>query len=110
MPQHPLVVDKNREQYDVYIGRKHSAYWQNRHYGNPFSHKIFPGVVLVFETVEEAVQAFRDWLDGVAWQDVEEVRRLWILNHLKELRGKRLGCFGCEPVCHGDVLAEKANV
>lgn len=103
---HPLVVNVNKSEYDVYIGRKKNC---AVHYGNPFSHNWYPGVSVVVGSVEEAVQCFEDWLDGKAWQNIEPMRREWILRHIPDLENMRLGCFGCEPVCHGDVLARRAN-
>lgn len=86
------VVNKYKEPYDVYIGR--GSKW-----GNPFTH-ISKGTKAkyVVSSREEAIEKFREYIlhgDGKN-----------LLNDLKELEGKTLGCF-CKPKsCHGDVLVE----
>ena len=77
-----LVVNKYKEDFDVYIGRP--SKW-----GNPYEIGI----------------------DGTRAQVIEKYRR-YVLRHpkllasVRELKGKRLGCF-CKPkACHGDVLVE----
>ncbi len=57
----------------------------------------------------EAIQAFRDWLAGVTYQEIEPERRQAILNAIPSLKGKVLGCWCAPLACHGDVLAELAN-
>lgn len=80
------VVHCKREQFDVYIGRP--SKW-----GNPFT--IGPDV-----TREQAIELYEEW--------IEEQPHL--LASLGELRGKTLGCY-CHPLpCHGDVLAELADM
>ena len=77
------VVNVRTSTYDVYIGRP--SEW-----GNPF--RIGP--------------------DGTRSQVIEKYRiyaRRFTQEDLKELRGKRLGCY-CHPLpCHGDVLASLAD-
>lgn len=106
------IVHVKREKFDIYIGRpaKPTPY----HYGNPFSHKEGTQAAVKVATAEEAVQAFDDWLDGTAYQDIEPDRRLWILNSLPTLAGKILGCWCVTPEhpdapCHGRVLARRAQ-
>ena len=86
------VVNKYKEPYDVYIGR--GSKW-----GNPFTH-LPKGTKAkyVVSSREEAIDKFREYiLHG-------EGKHL--LNDLKELKGKTLGCF-CKPKsCHGDILVE----
>lgn len=102
---HKRVVHCKQRGYDVYIGRASG----NHHFGNPFAHKLSKFDCVVVKTREDAVAAFRDWIMGVAWQDVEPERREWIIQQLPSLKGKVLGCF-CAPLsCHGDVLAEMAD-
>jgi hypothetical protein len=59
------------------------------------------------KTSEQAVAAYREWLDGhLANPPAAKI----ILEGLTELRGKNLACF-C-PIgspCHADVLLELAN-
>jgi Domain of unknown function (DUF4326) len=89
--------------YDIYIGRKQNCAF---HYGNPFSHL---SATLAFERVnsrEEAVEAYRAWLMGEKYQEIEPRRRQWILDHVIDLKDKTLGCF-CAPLsCHGDILLQ----
>lgn len=83
----------------VYIGR-------GSIYGNPFTHLELSRsrASVRVKTREESIQAYEDWLRGTAWHDVDPGRRAMILNHLKILPGKTLGCY-CKPLgCHGDVL------
>lgn len=94
-----MIVHVKRAAFDVYVGKPaNPALW---HYGNPFGKG------------EEAVQAFDDWLNGFAHQDIEPERRLWILNSLPSLAGKVLGCWCVTPEapdapCHGRSLARRA--
>jgi len=99
-------VHCQRADYDVYIGRP--SRW-----GNPFSHlyslsHVHSGVAKIkVSSHREAVEAYRQWLKGEAYQDVEPERRQWILDNLHVLDGKILGCW-CKgnQACHGDVLIE----
>lgn len=91
------VVNGVYQDYDVYIGRP--SKW-----GNPFTHKADlvkknPKLILV-GSVEEAVESYHKWI----------VKQPLLLADLHQLKGKRLGCW-CKPgCCHGDVLAELADV
>ena len=63
-------------------------------YGNPF------------ETAAE----FRSWLAGEMARPELDGRRRWILEHVRELRGRKLACFcPMDADCHADGLAELAN-
>lgn len=98
------VVHCKAELYDVYIGRQRSG----MHFGNPFGIAGIPSglVSRTFGSRAEAIAAYREWLTGVNYAEVEPERRRWILQQLPRLRGKTLGCF-CRPAaCHGDVLVE----
>lgn len=80
------MVNCEREEFDVYIGR-------DGDFGNPF--RIGPA-----HNRTQVIAAYRKWL--LSKPDL--VARVKV-----ELRGKRLGCW-CRPKqCHGDVLAEVAN-
>jgi len=96
-----LVVNIRTSEHDVYIGRTEEKF----HYGNPFSHRPGIRVIRVLDR-GEAVSSYRDWLLGRKHHNVEPERRLWILDHLIELKGKRLGCYCAPAACHGDVLLE----
>lgn len=77
---------------DVYIGRP--SKW-----GNPFSHRGGTKALFVVPTVEEAINLYDLWLNE------QEA----LLAVLEQLRGKTLGCW-CKPrLCHGDVLAARAE-
>ena len=72
-------------------------------WGNPF--KVTPERSQIL-----AVGAFQTWLtvDGVTAGIAD--RKQWMLDNLKELRGKNLACW-CKPgtACHADVLLRLAN-
>lgn len=72
-------------------------------WGNPF--KVTPERSQIL-----AVGAFQTWLtvEGVTAGIVD--RKQWMLDNLKELRGKNLACW-CKPgtACHADVLLRLAN-
>jgi hypothetical protein len=98
------VVHCKRDPFDVYIGRPPGG--GNEHYGNPFTHKADTKAAVVLSSRKESIEAFRLWLLGEAYQDVNPEQRQWILANMAQLQGKRLGCW-CKPkaACHGDVLA-----
>lgn len=91
----PVVVNKYKSEYDVYIGR--GSPW-----GNPFTHikdKTTKAEFIV-NTREESIEKFREYLyNKISTGEIS-------VQDLLELQGKRLGCF-CKPKsCHGDVLVE----
>jgi hypothetical protein len=74
------VVHCKKEPYDIYIGRP--SKW-----GNPFA-------IGKDGTREEVIQKYEDYI----------LNSPDLINDLKELKGKILGCW-CHPQkCHGDVL------
>lgn len=76
------VVNVNRDQYDVYIGR--GSIW-----GNPFR-------IGVDGSRKEVIEKYRDYL----------YNNDYLISRLNEIKGKRLGCY-CKPKpCHGDVLID----
>jgi len=85
------VVNLNKEDYDVFIGR--GSKW-----GNPFTHikdKLTLATHIV-ETRDEAIEKYREYI----------LKNEELMNSLDELDGKVLGCY-CKPLsCHGDVLLE----
>lgn len=81
------VVHCRRSNYDVYIGRP--GPWGNRFRIGPDG------------TRAEVIEKYREWLMTQP-ELVERVRR--------ELRGKILGCWCAPLACHGDVLAEVAEL
>lgn len=88
------VVHVMREKYDVDIGRPGP-------FGNPYSHKSGTRAKFTVDTVEEAVDKYREYIQG----------RPDLLKRLPELKGKVLGCWCKTPekpnaLCHGDVLVE----
>jgi hypothetical protein len=79
------------------------------HYGNPFSHLNAKGTTKV-KSRDEAILCFQLWIDGTGFQDVEPERRQWILDNLKELKGKVLGCY-CHPLsCHGEIYIKMLDI
>lgn len=86
------VVHLNKEPYDIYIGR--GSKW-----GNPFSHKKGTLASFVVKNRKEAIDKYEEYLLGNAE----------LMDSLRELKGKTLGCF-CKPKsCHGDILAKYAD-
>ena len=91
------VVNLYKEPYDIYIGRPGKG--KDGYFGN--SHPIgFCKVCNKLHTRKESVEAFKiDFLKRIETDGVFRER-------LKELKGKRLGCF-CKPqACHGNVFVE----
>lgn len=92
------IVVSTQFAFDVYIGRP--SKW-----ANPWSHlpSVFEGTTVTrVKTREEAIRRYREWI----------VKQDGLLADLHELRGKRLGCPGCNPdvqQCHGHILAELAD-
>lgn len=76
------VVHCKREKYDIYIGRP--GPW-----GNPFE-------IGKDGTREEVIQKYREWI----------LTEPLLMEEVKSLRGKVLGCWCSPKPCHGDVLAE----
>jgi len=94
------VVNLRRESYDIYIGRPPKGHFWG--YGNPFEIGRDGNRV-------EVVNKFRLWLQkGETFGNIEATheRRIWILVHLSELEGQRLGCFCAPELCHGNVYLE----
>ena len=89
-----LVVNINKEPFDVYIGR--AGRGEDGYFGNPFSMRNGT-------SREDAVQKFQKCFIDRIEKDTEFTRRVLAL------KGKRLGCF-CKPkACHGDVIADWLN-
>lgn len=85
----PVVVNRYREPFDIYIGR--GSKW-----GNPFTHKSGTKAQYIVSSREEAIEKYREYI----------LSKPELLKDLPELAGKRLGCF-CKPkACHGDVLVD----
>lgn len=88
------VVNKNKEGYDVYIGR--GSKW-----GNPYTHisNKKTKAEFIVGSRKESIEKFKEYL-----LNNEE-----LMSALPELKGKRLGCY-CKPKsCHGDVIVELVN-
>lgn len=87
------VVNKYKEEYDIYIGR--GSIW-----GNPFSHLPETKAQYLVKDRDQAVAAFRQYL----WHQMDQGFITTAM--LRNLNGKRLGCF-CKPQsCHGDVIVK----
>jgi hypothetical protein len=89
------VVHCKQEPYDVYIGRGNNSIW-----GNPFTHINDRKTLAKFIVKDrhEACLAYLEYITNGAGKH--------LLPHLKELKGKTLGCW-CKPQeCHGDVLKQ----
>lgn len=87
-----IAVNKYKEPFDIYIGR--GSIW-----GNPFSSRSGTKAKFIVATREEAVLSYASWI----------ITQKHLLLQLRDLKGKRLGCF-CKPqLCHGDILAQMAE-
>ena len=93
------VVHLKKASYDVYIGR--GSAW-----GNPFAiaRSTHPDIIEWVATREEAIRRFEEWA-----RTSPTPRAVWIRAHVKELKGKTLGCFCAPQACHGDVLLKMAE-
>jgi hypothetical protein len=83
---HQLVVHCRKSRYDVYIGRP--SKW-----GNQFE-------IGKDGTRTEVIKKYKEWL----------LNNKELMLQLHELKGKILGCWCAPQPCHGDVLAELANI
>lgn len=82
------VVNIKNEECDVYIGRPRAG--QRNKWGNPFKDG----------SREQNIADYKKHL----WQQIK--RGEVTISDLKNLRGKRLGCF-CKPLpCHGDIIVK----
>lgn len=97
-----LVVHCRKEPYDIYVGRPSI-------FGNPFTHKTGTSAEIQVSTREEAVLAYKNWILGLDFTDLEPSRRKAILKELPKLRGKVLACWCAPLLCHAHVLAELSN-
>ncbi|HYD48798.1 MAG TPA: DUF4326 domain-containing protein [Terriglobales bacterium] len=80
------VVHCRKEPSDIFIGRP--SQWANPYHIGPDG------------TREQVVAKYREWL----------IRQPRLLREIRSLRGRTLGC-ACAPLpCHGDVLAELADL
>jgi hypothetical protein len=83
------VVHCKKEPCDVYIGR--GSKW-----GNRWSHQEGTKAEFIVATRQEAIDAYEAWIRT----------QPQLIEDLKELKGKKLGCY-CKPLnCHGDVLVK----
>ncbi len=92
-PPKKMVVHCKREKFDTLIDR--STKW-----GNPYTHLPLNKTKASIQcaTREESISLYQDWIRHGAGKH--------LLDDLKELEGKVLGCW-CKPKeCHGDVLRQ----
>ena len=88
------VVNVRRDEYDIYIGRGNRRYGLARSiWANPFH--IGPD-----GNRQRVIDHYRAYL----------LRTPELLARLPELKGQRLGCWCAPEPCHGDVLAELADM
>lgn len=82
------VVNIKDEEYDVYIGREGKG--QSGYFGNPYKD----------HSRIKSIQLFEKYARDRINSDPE------FKQQIKQLQGKRLGCF-CKPkACHGDILVK----
>lgn len=86
------VVNMKEESFDIYIGRPSKR-------GNPYSHKRGTLAKFLVSSRNEAIEKYESYL----------LDNKNLMDSLKELKGKTLGCW-CHPKkCHGDILSKWAN-
>ena len=80
------------------------------HYGNPFSPLDNTNASVKTKNIAEAVDNYRKWLKGEAFQDVEPKRRQWIIDQINSgaLDGKTL-VYYTDNVPGGDYYGSKAT-
>lgn len=85
------VVHCRKEDYDIYIGRP--SEW-----GNPYTHikDKKTSAEFIVSTRDEAVYMYKAWVQS----------QPHLMSKLKELKGKKLGCWCYPKKCHGEVLIE----
>ena len=89
-----VVVNINKEPFDVYIGRAGPG--EDGYFGNPFR-------MGNRTSRKDAVQKFQTYFTTRIAKDSE------FKSQVLALKGKRLGCY-CKPkACHGDVIAGWLN-
>lgn len=90
------VVNKRKEQFDIYIGR-------GSIFGNPYSHLPNTKAEYTCKTREESIELYREYFHERLNTDP------YFKAEVLKLKGKTLGCF-CKPLsCHGDIIAEYLN-
>lgn len=94
------VVNLNKEEYDVYIGREGHGF--DGYFGNPYSTKAKDPRFRV-NSLTEAIEKHKAY--AIRRFNVDSEFRARII----ALYGKRLGCFCSPRGCHGDIYAELAN-
>jgi hypothetical protein len=120
-PQLPTVVNVYQDEYDIYIGRpQRRLKLAGSKWANPF---LVPKWVTK-EYEDKVLAAFEIYLAIRLWNPnlpvasiVQKVAAGYGVKHptgdlrylngtldLKELLGKRLGCFCAPSQCHGDIL------
>lgn len=96
---HLMANIGNGDPYDVYCGRGNGSSW-----GNRYSHLPNIKGTLKVDTVEQAVAHHR-------FDFIKSLENPAFLAKVKELKGKRLGCF-CKGkhLCHTIVIVTMANL
>src|SRR5262249_7768274 len=108
------VVNIRYDECDVFIGRRRPfGHKDEGKWGNPFSHASRAHGTILVRNRDQAVEYYARWLDGdpvvcALLPPWGPARRDWILAHVHELHGKRLGCYCVPENCHGHVLARLA--
>ena len=81
----------------------------NKHYGNPFTHlKTQTRADVKVDSLQEAVDRYKSWLEGTSDTDVQQERRNWILEQIRSgaLDGKNLLYYSTQTPNHAEALAE----
>ncbi len=84
---------------NIYIGRAGIVFIDGERYPKISSPFANPFKIGRDGSREEVLQKYQKWLE-------EKMRSPQFLTHLKELKGKTLGCWCAPEGCHGDILLE----
>ncbi len=105
----PAIVNLKTTRFDpktmVYVGRRKDC---SQHFGNPFGFRgAEKGCAVILSSREEAVHAYRDWLLGTKWSEIEPDRRQFILGMIPQMHsGVILACYCAPEICHAAVIAD----
>lgn len=87
------VVNVYRDEFDVYIGRKHPTFGKGSKFANPYHIGVDGPRKIV-------LRKYKRWL----WDQIRAGEIT--VAELRALDGLRLGCFGKPEDCHGDILLD----
>lgn len=95
------VVNIRSDAYDIDVSRSGP-------FGNPFRMHFGRG-----GSRKDVIKKHILWLEQWTLHKKEVIihgySNKWVIEHVHELKGKRIACFCAPSACHGDTLAKLAN-